>query len=76
MFLHILSIIISIIIIPFFIYELYRLLSFGNAGGLAATISRPLLGRPMKKMLIGLIIWLVEIAVGVCAVRFLISLIL
>lgn len=49
------------------VIELIRLFKFENAAGLAAIISRPILGLIETKMFWGLIIWLVEIVCGVLA---------
>ena len=64
--LHILAIVVAIL----FIYEIYRLLNFGNAGGLAAVISRPLFGifKDCLNMFSGLIIWIVELFGGYWAI--------
>jgi len=69
MILHIIAILVAVL----FVIELIRLLNFGNAGGLASTISRPLFGCPMPSMFLGLIIWLIEIAAGVWAILHLIG---
>lgn len=63
----------AILVVIMFVIELIRLLNFGNAGGLASTISRPLFGCPMPSMFLGLIIWLLEIAAGVWAILHLIA---
>ena len=60
--------IIAIIVLLLLIIEVKRLLSSGNAGGLAETISRPLLGIPMPSMILGLIVWLIELFIGYWAI--------
>ncbi len=60
MWIHILAIVLALIVIR----DIFRLLNFGNAGGLGAIISRPVLGLVTTKMLPGLIIWLFELFGG------------
>ncbi|MBR6869763.1 MAG: hypothetical protein IKM93_08105 [Bacteroidales bacterium] len=60
--------IIAIVVVLLLIIEILRLFGSGNAGGLAETISRPLLGIPMPGMLIGLAVWLVELYIGYWAI--------
>ena len=60
--------IIAILVALFVIIEIFRLFNFGNAGGLGAIISRPLMGAVETKMVFGLIIWLVELYGGFWAI--------
>lgn len=64
MWIHIVAIIVALIVI----FDVIRLLNFGNAGGLSAIISRPLLGAITTNMLLGLILWLVELFAGYWAI--------
>ena len=64
MWIHIIAIIVALVVI----FDVIRLLNFGNAGGLSAIISRPLLGAITTNMLFGLIIWLVELYGGYWAI--------
>lgn len=54
----------SIVFVFIAVIDLVRLFRFGNAGGLGALISRPLLGIVTTKMFRGLIIWITELFLG------------
>ena len=64
MWINIIAIIVAIIVI----IDVIRLLNFGNAGGLGAIISRPVLNMITTNMLLGLILWLLELYAGFWAI--------